>query len=228
MTGNFEAPSEREKETLRLLLQGYDAKSIANDLGISVHTVNERLRASRRKFQVSSSREAARLLARSEQENPKSVVDKQMRVAGNPEDVNKVRRRHAGLGAERLIVLGIGGTLIMSLILATAMLAWVASGDTKPGPLPNWSTATTAIGRPPPTNTVRLDGNRFLWNGEVTSEANIRLFLGAVVQLHPQPLLILSYSAQTSPKRVQRARLLIEEVVQCSPDTCLEVTLPPA
>ena len=61
MTGNLEALSEREKETLRLLLQGYEAKSIAKHLGLSVHTVNERLRASRRKLEVSSSREAARL-----------------------------------------------------------------------------------------------------------------------------------------------------------------------
>ncbi len=228
MTGILEALSEREKETLRLLLQGYDAKSIANNLGISVHTVNERLRASRRKLEVSSSREAARLLAMSEQEAPKSVVDKQMRVAGDPEDVNKDRRRNERLGAQDLIVLAIGGMLIMSLIIATAMLTWVASGDTKPGPLPNWSTATAATGRDPVSNTVRLDGNRFLWNGEERSEENILLFLGAIVQLHPQPLLILSYSAQTSPKRVQRARLLIEEVVQCTPGTCLEVTVPPA
>jgi DNA-binding CsgD family transcriptional regulator len=180
MTDNLEALSQREKETLRLLLQGHDAKSIALNFGISVHAVNERLRSSRRKLEVSSSREAARLLARSEQETPKSVVDKQMRVAGDPEDVNKDRRRHGRLGAQHFIVLGIGGTLIMSLFIATAMLAWVASGDTNPGPLPNWSTATTAPGNTI-QNTVRLDGNRLLWNGEEKSEEMVRLFLGAVV-----------------------------------------------
>ncbi len=52
--------SEREKEALRLLLVGYDAKSIANTFGLSVHTVNDRLRDARRKLGVSSSREAAR------------------------------------------------------------------------------------------------------------------------------------------------------------------------
>ena len=55
--------SERERETLRLLLKGHDAKSAATALGLSVHTVNERLREARRKLGVGSSREAARLLA---------------------------------------------------------------------------------------------------------------------------------------------------------------------
>ena len=52
--------NEREKEALRLLLVGHDAKSIANTLGLSVYTINDRLRDARRKLGVSSSREAAR------------------------------------------------------------------------------------------------------------------------------------------------------------------------
>ena len=56
------ALSEKEKQTLRLIVRGHDAKSIARDLGLSVHTINERLRDARRKMAVSSSREAARLL----------------------------------------------------------------------------------------------------------------------------------------------------------------------
>nr|QQZ51419.1 helix-turn-helix transcriptional regulator [Phenylobacterium glaciei] len=63
MHERFGTVTEREKETLRLLLNGHDAKSIAVALGLSVHTVNERLREARRKLGVSSSREAARLLA---------------------------------------------------------------------------------------------------------------------------------------------------------------------
>lgn len=61
-----EAPfglSEKEREVLRLLTQGHDAKSVATSLGLSVHTVNERLREARAKTQSSSSRGAARLLA---------------------------------------------------------------------------------------------------------------------------------------------------------------------
>ena len=56
------ALTEKEKQTLRLMVRGHDAKSIARSLGLSVHTINERLRDARRKMAVSSSREAARLL----------------------------------------------------------------------------------------------------------------------------------------------------------------------
>ena len=54
--------TEKEKQTLRLIVRGHDAKSSARRLGLSVHTINERLRDARRKMAVSSSREAARLL----------------------------------------------------------------------------------------------------------------------------------------------------------------------
>ncbi len=54
--------TEKEKQTLRLMVRGHDAKSIAIRLDLSVHTINERLRDARRKMSVSSSREAARLL----------------------------------------------------------------------------------------------------------------------------------------------------------------------
>ena len=60
------ALTEREKQTLRMIVRGHDAKSIARTLGLSVHTINERLREARRKVAVSSSREAARLLFEAE------------------------------------------------------------------------------------------------------------------------------------------------------------------
>ncbi|MDJ0275767.1 DUF4019 domain-containing protein [Sphingomonas sp. 2R-10] len=58
----LDALTEKEKQTLRLIVRGHDAKSVAVTLGLSVHTINERLRDARRKLAVSSSREAARLL----------------------------------------------------------------------------------------------------------------------------------------------------------------------
>jgi DNA-binding CsgD family transcriptional regulator len=58
--------TEKEKQTLRLIVRGHDAKSIARALDLSVHTINERLRDARRKMAVSSSREAARLLLAAE------------------------------------------------------------------------------------------------------------------------------------------------------------------
>lgn len=48
-TAGIQALTEKEKETLRLLVSGYDAKSMARHPGLSVHTVNERLRDARRK-----------------------------------------------------------------------------------------------------------------------------------------------------------------------------------
>jgi DNA-binding CsgD family transcriptional regulator len=58
--------TDKEKQTLRLIVRGHDAKSMAAELDLSVHTINERLRVARRKLGVTSSREAARLLFDSE------------------------------------------------------------------------------------------------------------------------------------------------------------------
>ena len=63
---DLSALTDKEKQTLRLIVRGHDAKSAARELGVSVHTINERLRDARRKSAVSSSREAARLLAEAE------------------------------------------------------------------------------------------------------------------------------------------------------------------
>lgn len=52
----IDALTEKEKQTLRLIVRGHDAKSVAVTLGLSVHTINERLRDARRKLAVSSSR----------------------------------------------------------------------------------------------------------------------------------------------------------------------------
>lgn len=62
--------TDKERHTLRLLTLGHDAKSIARELGLSVHTINERLRDARRKMGASSSREAARLLRELEASDP--------------------------------------------------------------------------------------------------------------------------------------------------------------
>ncbi len=71
---------------LGLLARGHDAKSAARALDISVHAVNERLRESRRKLGLTSSREAARLLLAQESRDPKYSVDKEMGVGrGRPD-----------------------------------------------------------------------------------------------------------------------------------------------
>ena len=120
--------TDREKETLRLLLRGYDAKSIARHLDLSVHTINERLRDARRKLSVPSSREAARLLAEAERADPEHFGDEVLGVTATPPDV--LSNSHAGhrqSAAHRLAWLS-GGMLVMSLLIAAAVLATAFHG----------------------------------------------------------------------------------------------------
>lgn len=58
--------TEREKEVLRAWLAHKSAKEIAIDLGITHHAVEKRLKMARTKLGAASSREAARMLARTE------------------------------------------------------------------------------------------------------------------------------------------------------------------
>lgn len=113
MSAGYQALTEKERETLRLIVRGHDAKSIARHLGLSVHTVNERLRDARRKLQVSSSREAARLVLAREGEDPQKLVDKQLREA-----------------AEQLAMSGGGlpGPGKVSASGASARITWLVTG----------------------------------------------------------------------------------------------------
>lgn len=121
--------TEREKETLRLLLRGYDAKSIARQLDLSVHTINERLRDVRRKLSVASSREAARLLAEAEQADPEYIGDEFLGVTATPAEVlSAPPAGHRQGTAHRLAWLS-GGMLVMSLLIAAAVLAMAFHGD---------------------------------------------------------------------------------------------------
>ncbi len=115
--------SAKEKETLRLLLGGHDAKSIARELGISVHTVNERLREARRKLGVTSSREAARRLGGIESKVPNFLADK---FLGDAEAVPVATWTELPVNSQRneFRVTWLGaGMLIMSLIIAAAVLS---------------------------------------------------------------------------------------------------------
>lgn len=119
--------TEKEKETLRLLLQGYDAKSCARALSLSVHTINERLRSARRKLSVSSSREAARMLHEAEEPATQKSVSKLLGEA--PGD----RAQHIPLTRSRMprgwVV---GGSLVMSLIAIAIAIAVLPSAGEKP------------------------------------------------------------------------------------------------
>lgn len=111
--------TEKEKQTLRLILRGHDAKSSARELGLSVHTVNERLREARRKLGVTSSREAARrLLAEEGEPTPETLGDKALGDA--PESVAAAGK--AASATRRPPVLATIGVLAMSLVLAALLV----------------------------------------------------------------------------------------------------------
>jgi len=125
----FGALTEKEKQTLRLIVRGHDAKSVARSLGLSVHTINERLRDARRKMAVSSSREAARLLFESEGGQPTPPIPELFGDRGIGEaagDVAMDQGMASISGARRItrhpwIVIGV---LLMT--FALGLLAFVA------------------------------------------------------------------------------------------------------
>ncbi|MDG6078895.1 DUF4019 domain-containing protein [Erythrobacter litoralis] len=121
-----EALTDREKETLRLLLGGHTAKSAAAELDLSVHTVNDYLREARKKLGVSSSREAARILGEQEETAPQKDATEQIGMADAPFPPEYAKP--SATPGSRKIWLWIIGALIM---LATAIAAVLALSGTQ-------------------------------------------------------------------------------------------------
>ena len=129
MATGIESLSEKERQALRLLVTGYDAKSMARHLGLSVHTINERLRDARRKLATSSSREAARLLREAEQHDPQMLGDKPIGAAPAANPVQP--SGHPGVRTLRLSGWMIGGAVMsvaMAIFAAVALLDGGAGG----------------------------------------------------------------------------------------------------
>lgn len=128
-----QALTEKEKQTLRLLLAGHDAKSAARHLDLSVHTVNERLRDARRKLSVSSSKEAARLLREAEAEvggaDPESFGDERFGDARAAAIGQHNAEPSARFPATSRKAWAIGGIAMISLA-AFAALALTGAPDT--------------------------------------------------------------------------------------------------
>lgn len=135
MNAGYDALTEKEKETLRLLLGGHDAKSIARHLGLSVHTIHERLRDARRKMAVSSSREAARLLLQIEGQAPQLLGDRSMGDAAPAATAHSVLQTTRSAGDRRRAG-WIAGGLVMTLSLALlAVLAQSGAVTTTTAPV---------------------------------------------------------------------------------------------
>lgn len=121
MTQGYQTLTEKEKQTLRLLVSGYDAKSMARHLGLSVHTINERLRDARRKMATSSSREAARQLREAEAATPELSADNALGAAAGREAEHD-RIITPNPAAPRRLVWIIGGTIMLSLVFTVFAL----------------------------------------------------------------------------------------------------------
>jgi DNA-binding CsgD family transcriptional regulator len=151
MKQGYEALTEKEKQTLRLLLAGHDAKSMARDLGLSVHTVNERLRDARRKLSATSSKEAARLVREAETP-PEPLVDKSFGDAGSAPAGQSLGQPEAASSSKHYALWAIGGLAMIS--LAVALLALTPSPQQSGGGAPPSNAASAA---PLPAQSAALD-----------------------------------------------------------------------
>lgn len=78
MSDGLNALTLKEREALGHILRGHYAKSMARELDLSVHKINERLSCARRKLEVTSGKQAARLFFESEGASPEILVPKQL------------------------------------------------------------------------------------------------------------------------------------------------------
>jgi DNA-binding CsgD family transcriptional regulator len=147
------ALTEKEKQTLRLIVRGHDAKSTARSLGLSVHTINERLRDARRKMAVSSSREAARLLLQAEGGGVGSPYPDLFGDAEIGEDAGAPRVDRVAQAHRRLWI--IIGVCLMTLALALLALTALPQAASKPPPPPPPPAASRATPNAEVVDTAR-------------------------------------------------------------------------
>ena len=122
MDDGLDTLTEKEKEALRLLLAGHDAKSSARELDLSHHTINDRLRSARRKLGVNISREAARLLGEAESTIPNPLVHSPLGDAGQGEDDHQSINAIEGQDTSRRDW-ALKGLIIVSVAVALALIA---------------------------------------------------------------------------------------------------------
>ncbi|MEG3091802.1 LuxR C-terminal-related transcriptional regulator [Sphingomonas sp. PB1R3] len=126
--------TEKEAAVLRLLACGHDVKSAAVELGLSVHTVNERLREARRKTGASSSRGAARIFTGNPGPNFSGPAKSGV-FAKAAADQSAGQPRHGAADGPR--ILGRWGVpMMISAMTTIAILAAAYVGGGGPAPVP--------------------------------------------------------------------------------------------
>lgn len=111
--------TENEKQCLRRRLMPQTAKEMAIELGISPHAVEKRLKMARAKLGVSSSLEAARMLAAIEQGGDR-LVPQPPDLAGPPPALDEGAGGRAP-GLRRILWIPASGVVGMSIIVAVAL-----------------------------------------------------------------------------------------------------------
>jgi DNA-binding CsgD family transcriptional regulator len=127
----IDALSEKEREALRLLLAGYDAKSSAQKLGVSHHAIHDRLRRAREKLGTTGSRQAALLLSEAEKLAPDPIVHETFgaeATAPSAEDPSSADLKPPGsswwqVRSKGLIIMSI------SILIVAATLAITSPGE---------------------------------------------------------------------------------------------------
>ncbi len=147
--------TEKEKEALRLLLAGHDAKSSARELDISVHTLNDRLRAARRKLEVTTSKEAARILGEAEQGTPKNSVHKPLGVQETQQNQDSLDAADRSEGGFFHFATRRKGLLIMSFAIALSLAVFAVV----PSQAPTSTDSASTTARP---SSSELQARRWL------------------------------------------------------------------
>ncbi|MFL6856903.1 MAG: DUF4019 domain-containing protein [Allosphingosinicella sp.] len=214
MTHGHHALTEKEKQTLRLLLAGHDAKSLARHFGLSVHTINERLRDARRKLSASSSREAARLLREAEGADPQSLGDKEIGDAAAAPAGQDGGAAHAG--PHRRGAWALGGLLMLSLALAALALSSAPQAAQHPAEPPAAQARPAPIAESPVTEAARQ------WLALVDAEKWQESFAGTAKSFQTLNSLDMWQSASVGGRvplgRVLSRRLASEEGIPAPPN----------
>lgn len=127
----IDALSEKEREALRLLLAGHDAKSSARKLGVSHFAIHDRLRRARLKLGTTGSRQAALLLSEAEQATPDSIVHEPFgdeAMAAVPEDRSSADMKRPGSSWSPWRSKGVI-IMTVSILIVAAAIAINGSGD---------------------------------------------------------------------------------------------------
>lgn len=193
----------RQKEILRLLRGGFDTKSIARELDISVHTVTEHLREARRHLGVSNSREAARMLGQAEAGPPNYMGATKIGVGGSTATTSPVEH-----STTKRWLVTIGAAIMI--LLATVALALTQTNSEPPlahsAAVSEQVPANTSERNPSPYPVLDVPLTEF---DEVQVSGAIQVFVMA--------------GGETNRARLQGPRALIEDAIVSVEDGVLTI-----